>query len=352
MMLIHRRIDEECGKRKKPWIPQLRSQAVYIVDSIPAETFSSSREDVFNDSMKERALKEILPSLFDIAEAHEDYVTQYELFEGSGNTDPLSGKHITWKRCPRPYRGVSNKRTRYNKAVKSAPQEEPNFEESGEETEVDDTMSVPSTAFSSFQSIANSCDDDVRVKRERSPSPPLSTIPASNTDMQPPNCISCPSQPVKVEPIPTTHVAFDQSLNCLHLSDTSNMDAKPNGDFQTTPFSTYGISDPSFQAFGGMGGPLPTHTPSPFPYPVWPSNLPFSHHPNGLPLDGAMGNIQSTNSFQPMHADASQFRLPFGTPIYATNYSMPSSQPPEYAMLTQGDFSHGLPVTWDGQSYS
>lgn len=352
MMLVHRRIDEQCGKRKKPWITQLRSQAVYIVDSIPAETFSSSREDVFNDSMKERALIEILPSLFDVAEAHEDYVTQHELFEGSGNKDPLNGKHVTWKRCPRPYRGLPNKRTRHSKAAISAPREEPTLEESGEETEVDELMSVPSTTFSSFQSLVSSCDDDVRVKRERSPSPPLSRIPLSGPNMHPPNQISCPSQTVKAEPIATTQVAFDQSLNRLHLSETSPMDAKPSGDFQTMQFPAYGVGDPRFQTFGGISGPVPTHTPAPFQFPVWPSNIPFAHQINSLPLDGAMGNVQSTNSFQPMQAEPSQFRLPFGTPIYATNYSMPSSQPPEYGMLTQGGFGHGPSMAWDGQGYS
>jgi hypothetical protein len=239
-MLVHRQVDEQCGKRKKPWIPQLRGQAVYIVDSIPTETFSSSKEDFFNDSMKDRALQEILPSLFDIAEAHEDYVTQYELFEGSGNADPLKGKHVTWKRCPRPYRGQPNKRTRHSKAAKSARREEPISEDSGEETEVDDLISVPSTSFSSFQSLASSCDDDVKAKCERSPSPRLSTIPSSKVDMPPPNRTGCYPQATKAEPVITPHTLFDHSLIRLQPSDAPRMDGEPSRSLQMMHFS-YGF---------------------------------------------------------------------------------------------------------------
>jgi hypothetical protein len=345
-MLVHRQVDEQCGKRKKPWIPQLRGQAVYIVDSIPTETFSSSKEDFFNDSMKDRALQEILPSLFDIAEAHEDYVTQYELFEGSGNADPLKGKHVTWKRCPRPYRGQPNKRTRHSKAAKSARREEPISEDSGEETEVDDLISVPSTSFSSFQSLASSCDDDVKAKCERSPSPRLSTIPSSKVDMPPPNRTGCYPQATKAEPVITPHTLFDHSLIRLQPSDAPRMDGEPSRSLQMMHFS-YGFGDPRLQAFPGTVGSLPTYTPTPFQYAPWSNNAPPTHHPNAPPLNGVMGNVHSTNSYQPMQVDDPQveWQLPFGTPVYGTNYSIPSPQHSEYDMIMQSDFCHGLPTS-------
>ena len=341
LMLIHRDMDEQCGKRKKPWISQLRTQAVYIVDSIPAETFSSSREDIFNDSMKDRALKEILPNLFDVAEAHEDYVTQYELFEGSSNKDPLKGKYVTWKRCPRPYRGLTNKRPRYSKVVKPAQRELSASEDSGEETEVDDAMSNPSTSFSSFQSIASSGDDDVDVKRESSP---LHQRP----NMAPPTHIGQNAQEVQARHMATPYAVFDQSLNRLHLDDSSQTDVKPNDHFQTMQFP-HNLGEPRHHTFAGMAGPIPTQTPAAFPFSQWPSNTAFAPHPNGLPLSGAMEDVQSTHSFQQMQPEPSIFSLPFGAGyIYGPPYPMPGSQPtPDYTMFPQSE-CHGLPMTMGG----
>ncbi|KAJ4329525.1 hypothetical protein N0V87_010765, partial [Didymella glomerata] len=54
----------------------------------PVANFSSSKDDTRNEEMKKRALEKILPSIFEVAQTYEDHIMQYELFEGSGNTDP------------------------------------------------------------------------------------------------------------------------------------------------------------------------------------------------------------------------------------------------------------------------
>ncbi|KAJ4353878.1 uncharacterized protein N0V89_005608 [Didymosphaeria variabile] len=62
MMMIHRRIDEEAGKRKYPsWISKLETDATYLVSSKDTEHFSSSRGARYNEAMKKRALEVILP---------------------------------------------------------------------------------------------------------------------------------------------------------------------------------------------------------------------------------------------------------------------------------------------------
>ena len=307
LMQVHRRIDEQCGKRKRPWISQLRTQAVYILENIPADIFASSREEEYNETSKERTLLEILPSLFDVAEAHEDYITQHKLFEGSGNTDPLDGDYVIWKRCPRLYRGLSQ------------------LEVARKVTEVDDTTSVPSPT-SSLQSLASSCNDSVRVKRERSPSPPLSSVPVPDSP-----------ETVKAEPIATPQATSSQDR------ETSHMDAKPSGDFYPMPHPAYGMGGPTFPTSGGMGGSA-TYTPPLFPFPAQPSGIPFTHYPNGLPLHGAVVDYRGMNAGQPMQAPPG---YPFDNSMYAPNWTMMPA--PDHTMLTQYALHHGLPVAWDSE---
>ena len=61
-MMIHRRIDEQVGKRKyASWIDQLRTDAVYLISSKDTEHFSSSKGTKYNEAMKQRAMDIILP---------------------------------------------------------------------------------------------------------------------------------------------------------------------------------------------------------------------------------------------------------------------------------------------------
>jgi hypothetical protein len=340
LMLVHRRVDEESGKRKGDWISQLRKQAVYVVESIPAETFSSSREDVFNDSMKDRALKEILPSLFDIGQAYADYVTQFELFEGSGRKDPLKAKQITWRRCPRPYRGVPPKRPRISRTIRFVQDEDP-----GEETEVEDTcMMTPGTSFNSIPSAISDRDDAVMIKEESSSPRPLN-VAVPMTNVLPMNQINnLPPHTAIAEPASTPYPTFHQPYSGIPMGDMSQMDTKPNTDLQLA----YGAGDPSQQAFACMGGPLQTYT---LPYQQWPSDGHLAFYANGLSLDGAMEGVQSTSSFQPSQVEPSQVPLPFGsgcTPgIQYSTFRYPHFEPSPYDALTQ-DRINGLPMDFHG----
>lgn len=135
-MLVHREIDEI--KRKGPWISKLREVAKFTVQTTSADHFSSSKGAAHSEEMKKRALEQILPSIFEVAQAYEDHIMQYNLIEGSGNKDSGRGRHHTWKPIPRPVRQQQPKRPR--RAIRSERVQETVYEASGDETEPDDTM--------------------------------------------------------------------------------------------------------------------------------------------------------------------------------------------------------------------
>ncbi|OAG05658.1 uncharacterized protein CC84DRAFT_1259057 [Paraphaeosphaeria sporulosa] len=147
-MLVHRLVDEEVGKRKyASWIDQLQMDAVYLISSKDTEHFSSSKGTKYNEAMKRRALEIILPSIFDVAKSHEDYIAQYDLYEGSGNMDPGCGKQVSWLATPRPDRGLVFKR-RARRSIKV----EPLSDDEGDLTEVDEEAFEQSSTYSSFHS--------------------------------------------------------------------------------------------------------------------------------------------------------------------------------------------------------
>lgn len=141
-MLQHRLIDKD--KRKAPWVARLRQTAQYAVETTPPDQFSSSKGSGFSERMQGRALAEILPNLFDIAQLYEDHFAYWKHYEGSGNPGPSKGTRVTWKPLTRPARQpvAPRKRLRTTKAS-PGPRSEVDTDASGDETEVDDTV-VPS----------------------------------------------------------------------------------------------------------------------------------------------------------------------------------------------------------------
>lgn len=68
IMLVHRTIDEESGKRNHPsWILKLKQDAEYCVSSKDTDQFSSSRGGPYNTVMKTRALEIILPRYYSLS---------------------------------------------------------------------------------------------------------------------------------------------------------------------------------------------------------------------------------------------------------------------------------------------
>ncbi|KAI8940918.1 hypothetical protein NX059_002176 [Plenodomus lindquistii] len=140
MMLQHRIIDEP--KRKGSWVQKLQQAAQYAIETTPPEQFSSSKGSGFGDRMRERALKEILPSLFSVAQIHEDHLAQYNLYEGTGNVDTRQGTMCTWQPVSRPPRQSTSSRKRVKVQSRATrPRDVSEETISGAETEVDDAVS-------------------------------------------------------------------------------------------------------------------------------------------------------------------------------------------------------------------
>ncbi|KAJ4331018.1 hypothetical protein N0V95_009963 [Ascochyta clinopodiicola] len=228
MMLVHREIDEI--KRKSSWISKLRDVAEFTIQTTSADHFSSSKGAAHSEEMMKRALDQILPSVFDVAQTYEDHIMQYNLFEGSGNADPGRGKHHTWKPIPRPTRRPLTKRPRRAVAYDLNAEQETICEASGNETEPDDTMvrltkigpglsrAAPSprplTAHSQTEvqprrqsaTAENNCHQEWNLGTTVSASGPCS--PTMSQDDCKAHCSAS-----------TPNSSFDQSLHGLHLEE-------------------------------------------------------------------------------------------------------------------------------------
>ncbi|KAJ4991704.1 hypothetical protein SVAN01_02819 [Stagonosporopsis vannaccii] len=242
MMLVHREIDEI--KRKGPWISKLREVAKFTVQTTSADHFSSSKGAVHSEEMKTRAQEQILPSIFEVAQAYEDHITQYSLFEGSGNVDPGRGKHHTWKPIPRPIRRTQPKRPRRSGKDSLDQVPETTYDASGDETEPDDTMTrlarvaqaspqflpIPTPTVAPTPRQSFSIEDTYR--QTWSVDTPVS---ASG-----PCTPALPQDDVKMHRTASTpNSSFDHSLHGLHIGDES-IDMKP----QTRTMSEQGTMQP------------------------------------------------------------------------------------------------------------
>ncbi|KAJ4324229.1 hypothetical protein N0V94_001441 [Neodidymelliopsis sp. IMI 364377] len=257
MMLVHRELDEI--KRKGSWISKLREVARFTVQTTSADHFSSSKGAVHSEQMKSRALEQILPSIFDVAQAYEDHIMQYNLFEGSGNVDPGRGKHHTWKPIPRPVRRQRSKRPRRTVARSPDTVQEHFQEVSGDETEPDDTMNKLAWCPQPTQlrSLAAQSQTEARTPQQ----------PSANDDSRrqkragdTPLSSSGPCTPITTQDdckmnrtTSTPNSSFDQSLHGLHLGE-EDLDLKPH----TRTMSNQGNLQPQYTV-------VPYNQPMPYP---------------------------------------------------------------------------------------
>lgn len=216
-MLQHRIIDEP--KRRGSWVAKLRQAAQYAIETTPPEQFSSSKGSGFSELMRERALNEIMPTLFDIAQSYEDHFVQNDLYEGSGNIDPQNGRTCTWQTASRPPRQPLH-RKRMRRARANAPaREESDFDASGDSTEVDDTVSntflrrervrtqKPSrTSKNSANTVGSS-----RKQTRRTPILPSGTRTP----------VSCSRSSIS-----TPNTSFDRNMSGLYLGADADTDVK------------------------------------------------------------------------------------------------------------------------------
>lgn len=250
-MLVHREIDE-CKRKGASWITRLRDVAKFTVQTTSADHFSSSKGAEHSEAMKKRALNEILPSIFDVAQSYEDHIMQYSLFEGSGNEDPGRGKHHTWKAVPRPARQQQPKRPRRAVTRNIHASQETICEASGDETEPDDTMTrlakIPyglPHAAPSPRPIATQSHPNIQTPRQ--------SITSEDNHSQAwkvdtPVAASGPCTPAASQDdckmhrtASTPNSSFDQSLNGLHLGEESQ-DLKP----QVSTMSDHGTMQPPY----------------------------------------------------------------------------------------------------------
>lgn len=283
--LQHREIDQP--KRKGSWVAKLRQTAQYAVESTAPEYFSSSKSAAFNVEMRERALAQILPTLFDVAQSYEDHLAQYNLYEGAGTTDPGNGKHHTWHTITRPSRQPAHrKRARRTRPVQ-APIVDCDMEASGDETEVDDTIS--NSFLRRRQAHAR--------KQARTSQQAKNTAAAQQqmTDM-PPNTASRATTPATSRPSPVTAQpefrsnhscptpsnSFDQSMNSLNLGEGVDMDVK--GGFvqyeeQTLLPNMYALGQPTPYSGGFPDYANPVFQPQDNVGPFTSSSQSFTHEP-------------------------------------------------------------------------
>lgn len=292
MMLQHRKIDEP--KRKGSWVAKLQQAAQYAIETTPPEQFSSSKGSGFSERMRDRALNEIMPSLFSIAQIYEDHLARNNLYEGTGNIDTREGTMCTWQPVSRPPRQsiLNRKRAKVqSRASRRRAVSDATF--SDNETEVDDTVTNSflcrqGKPSQKPQRLSNA--DRMQPVPAPTPAPvPASTAALSVSTTPMPTYITAPP-PQRSTIAPSPNASFDRTMTRLRLDDEGDVDAKyANGsEFNNTnmmctmfplsqPPMQYAASQPCFTTpgFHGQDHAVPFDSPaqSPFvagsPYPPY-----------------------------------------------------------------------------------
>jgi len=307
LLLQHRDIDAD--KRKRSWVAELWHKAKCVVEMTPSDQFSSSKDSDFSKTMQQRALNEILPSLFEIAQKHEDHVRQSQ--HGMGG-------EVSWQPLTRPPRQALAPRKRQQTAMATTVVRiKSDVDASADETEVDDTTVPSCPRYERDTRIF--CNSNSPAPRQDASAP----VPAR----EPPQLDS-----LAYSSTATPSTSFGQSNHVLPLGDDMDLDvngassAPYHGQVQlpstlaSNPLqysSTHhdynnhdvqlhqnGSSFPSMQsAFIPVSPPLYEHSLHFFntPYPLeYSDNYSFTPaHSNcsffhGLPLDASISGHQQT----------------------------------------------------------
>ncbi|KAF2446110.1 hypothetical protein P171DRAFT_430327 [Karstenula rhodostoma CBS 690.94] len=332
IMLIHRLVDEEVGKRRyTSWIDQLQTDAVYLISSKDTEHFSSSKGAKYNEAMKKRALEIILPSIFDIAKSHEDYIAQYDLYEGSGNEDPGCGKQVSWQATPRPDRGLVFKRRRC-RSIKL----EPLSNDEGDETEVDEEAFEPSSTLSPFDST------EEPVEPSSTLSSFASTLTSFDSTFSYTEDVKMFPDDIPKEPSPTPEETTSQSLyqaptRTSHGNMVSTVDRSMDrlylyeGDLK--PHSAFGMNPPATGLISQC-----------------PNGLPYNYHHFPQMVQAACSSHRS-NDFATCGPVVPRNIATAGAPEpHGLSNSSQMHGSPMHQMPTHGFPTHGLPLTMDWMS--
>jgi hypothetical protein len=240
IMLQHRDIPIDEYKRRQSWTHKLRQVAQFEIEMTPQEQYSSSRNPAFSALMKQRAEKDILPSLFDVSQSYEDHVIQYGLWTYQDLKDIPKGKEITWQFIARPPKQVSR-----FKRPRPAPQPkvkrefvvEALAESTEDDTEPDDTMYKLAAQIMRRKEAREARRKAKVPAAEMIPITPASSIqPISReSTIEAPSPMFLSRQSVPATPQPSvqqvsspddakcaTSSSFDQSMNHLRLQDEGN----------------------------------------------------------------------------------------------------------------------------------
>jgi hypothetical protein len=286
MMLQHRLIDEV--KRRGSWVQKLRITAEYAVQTTAPDQFSSSKGSGFSEKMQKRALSEILPNLFEVAQSYEDHFAQYQLYEGTGNEDPMTGTRVTWQHLTRPPRQTAlRKRVRRTKAP-AAQKLEPDADNSGDETEVDDTATVThlrrgrrsqrqaqAPQNSHPQTVPQNSIPQVHVSQGLIPAPAHVTAPTTSQDDM---------RYRSAAPTPAPNTSFGQSMYGLQLGENMDLDVKVPYHDQALGQMTFPPSQPMQYSTSHSG-----FNPSAF----------RTHHDEGPFMGSAHSSFDHSFSFDP-----------------------------------------------------
>lgn len=216
MMLQHRIIDEP--KRKGSWVAKLQQTAQYAIETTPPEQFSSSKGSGFSERMRDRALNEIMPSLFSIAQIYEDHLARNNLYEGTGNVDTGEGTMCTWQPVSRPPRQSTFTRKRA-KVQSRVPRRRAVSEDtvSDDETEVDDTVTESFLRRQGYSSRKQQ-----RMSKADGPQPMIASTaaPTVSATPMPPYVAAPPSQGSTM--VASPNASFDGTMTRLRLDDDAD----------------------------------------------------------------------------------------------------------------------------------
>lgn len=316
LLLQHRDIDEV--KRKVPWTAKLRETAEYAVKHTPPDSFCASKNPDYCEKMRKRALEEILPSIFDIAQTYEDYINQ--LREGCSDLGP--GGLQTWSPLGRQPRHIKKIKIETSPALSVSPLTTDDVSnQSGDETEVDDFASE--AALRREQARAR------KAKAQRASNEGQSTgsLQQAFTDA------SLATGSHRAQPDMSAHLfqtltsnSFDHCLDNLQLGESISVDAdaKPAfpSDFQPhhmiNALGPMGSAD-QFQASQSLLSAHEFHSRGP----VGPFNISYQPTFHNTSATGTMASLPLFATV-PYTQDVSSFMgTPLGSTADVTGYQSP-----------------------------
>lgn len=324
------------GRPRVNWVKRLRDRAIRVAENTNDEQFASAKTPEYNIEMKKRALTEILPDLFDVAQKYEDHFAQYGSDEEAISVSVTHTWHEASKAPKHLSKMCAGEREKPEEQPplkrKALPALEPAKDEACSDTEVDTDIEESQTSSHSVRSATTGT---------RSPSAPMFT----------------PAAPYYRAPRPPTE---EPDVKVTHLTEP---DAKPA--VQVSPQMPARPS-PRPAAAAQVSPPLPA-MPSPMDFqvaqvaPTLPlrqtDNSPYRFPVNfaQVPQTTFQSTMNTAWTMPQMGISASQPSAPTPVPhLYASpvfnNETIRPMRPAETSMFTQSPFDFKMVQVDDSAS--